>query len=135
MLLAIDDYVYVNRKGLYGRIVNKFKEGEETFYTVNFLWEFVEDADFEESQLVKLERPYFPKGTIVTGLKGCKRYIFTSDKAIMEVIDNGNDGRMLVKILQRKTRKYAVNTVHWVDPIWFKLARPRTNFYRGEKED
>ncbi len=26
-------------------------------------------------------------------------------------------------------------TFYTVDPIWFKLARPRTNFYRGEKED
>ena len=132
MSLAIGDYVYVPSLGVYGRIENI---GEETFYTVNFLWEFVEDADFEESQLVKLERPYFPKGTIVTGLKGAKKYNFTTDKAIMEVMDNLNDGRMLVKILKHKDRPHLLYKEHWVDSIWFKLARPRTNFYRGEKED
>ena len=134
MSLAIDDCVYVPSLRVYGRIED-IGEGEETFYTVEFPSSYTENKVFEESELVKLEKSYFPKGSIVTGLKGCKRYIFTSDKAIMEVIDNGNDGRMLVKILQRKTKNYAVNTVHRVDPIWFKLARPRTNFYRGEKED
>ena len=130
MLLAIDDYVYVNRKGLYGRIVNKFKEGEETFYTVTFLWEFVEDADFEEGQLVKLESFYFPKGSIVTGLKGAKNYNFTTDKAIMEVIDNENGGRILVKILQHKDMPSRVNSVHWVSSKWFKLVKPSSNFIR-----
>ena len=130
MLLAIDDYVYVNRKGLYGRIVNKFKEGEETFYTVTFSWDLVEDADFEESQLVKLERPYFPKGTIVTGLKGAKKYNFTTDKAIMEVMDNGNDGRMLVKILKHKDKPHLLYTEHWVDSRWFKLVKSPSNFVR-----
>ena len=130
MLLAIDDYVYVNRKGLYGRIVNKFKEGEETFYTVTFLWDFVEDADFEESQLVKLERPYFPKGTIVTGLKGAKKYNFTTDKAIMEVMDNGNDGRMLVKILEHSGSFRYVGTEHWVDSMWFECIKFPSNFIR-----
>ena len=130
MLLAIDDYVYVNRKGLYGRIVNKFKEGEETFYTVHFLWEFVEDADFEESQLVKLESPYFPKGTIVTGLKGVKKYNFTTDKAIMEVMNNGNDGRMLVKILEHSGSFRYVGTEHWVDSMWFECIKFPSNFIR-----
>ena len=130
MLLAIDDYVYVNRKGLYGRIVNKFKEGEETFYTVRIPWDCIEDKVFEGSELVKMENPYFPKGSIVTGLKGCKRYNFTSDKAIMEVIDNGNDGRMLVKILQHKTINYIVNTKHWVDFMWFHHVQSPSNFIR-----
>ena len=130
MLLAIDDYVYVNRKGLYGRIVNKFKEGEETFYTITFLWSFVEDKDFEESQLVKLDSPYFPKRSIVTGLKGVKKYNFTTDKAIMEVMNNGNDGRMLVKILEHSGNFSYVGTEHWVDSMWFRHVQPTSNFVR-----
>ena len=130
MLLAIDDYVYVNRKGLYGRIVNKFKEGEETFYTVEFPWEFIEDKDFEESQLVKLDSPYFPKRSIVTGLKGVKKYNFTTDKAIMEVMNNGNDGRMLVKILEHSGRPRHVGIEHWVDSMWFRHVQPTSNFIR-----
>ena len=134
MLLAIDDYVYVNRKGLYeglyGRIVNKFKEGEETFYTINFPWDFVEDKDFEESQLVKLDSPYFPKRSIVTGLKGAKKYNFTTDKAIMEVMNNENDGRMLVKILEHSVSFSYVGTEHWVDSMWFRHVQPTSNFVR-----
>ena len=130
MLLAIDDYVYVNRKGLYGRIVNKFKEGEETFYTVEFPWDFIEDKDFEESQLVKLDSPYFPKRSIVTGLKGVKKYNFTTDKAIMEVMNNGNDGRMLVKILEHSGNFSYVGTEHWVDSMWFRHFQPTSNFVR-----
>ena len=130
MLLAIDDYVYVNRKGLYGRIVNKFKEGEETFYTVSFSWEFIEDKVFEESNLVKLESPYFPKGSIITGLKGAKVYNFTNDKAIMEVIDNENVGRMLVKILKHSGSYRHVGTEHWVDPMWFRHVQTTSNFIR-----
>ena len=130
MLLAIDDCVYVNRKGLYGRIVNKFKEGEETFYTVEFPWDFIEDKDFEESQLVKLDSPYFPKRSIVTGLKGIKRYNFTTDKAIMEVMNNGNDGRMLVKILEHSVSFSYVGTDHWVDSMWFRHVQPTSNFVR-----
>ena len=134
MLLDIDDYVYVPSLGVYGRIENIW-EGEETFYTVMFLWCFTEDKDFEESNLVKLESPYFPKGSIITGLKGAKVYNFTNDKAIMEVIDNENVGRMLVKILKHKDKPYLLYEEYWVDSMWFKLVRPRTNFYRGEKGD
>ena len=130
MLLDIDDYVYVNRKGLYGRIVNKFKEGEETFYTITFPWNFIEDKDFEESQLVKLESLYFPKRSIVTGLKGVKKYNFTTDKAIMEVMNNGNDGRMLVKILEHSGSFRYVGTEHWVDSMWFLHVQPTSNFVR-----
>ena len=134
MLLDIDDYVYVPSLRVYGRI-ECIEEGEETFYTVEFPWSFIEDKDFEESQLVKLDSPYFQKRSIVTGLKGVKKYNFTTDKAIMEVIDNENGGRILVKILEHSGSFIFVGTEHWVDPIWFKLVRPRTNFYRGEKED
>ena len=131
MSLAIDDYVYVPSLGVYGRIENI---GEETFYTVEFPWRFTENEVFEESELVKLENSYFPEGSIITGLKGVKAYEFTTDKAVMEVLWVEGDS-MKVKILSHETRPRSVGFIYTVEPIWFKLARPRTNFYRGEKED
>ena len=131
MSLAIDDYVYVPSLGVYGRIENI---GEETFYTVEFPWSFTENEVFEESELVKLENSYFPEGSIITGLKGVKAYEFTTDKAVMEVLWVEGDS-MKVKILSHETRPRSVGFIYTVEPIWFKLARPRTNFYRGEKED
>ena len=133
MSLAIDDCVYVPSLRVYG-IIEDIGEGEETFYTVTFPWDFIEDMDFEESQLVKLDSPYFPKGSLVTGLKGAKMYNFTNDKAVMEVL-GVMEGEMKVKILSHETRPRSKGFIYTVDPIWFKLARPRTNFYRGEKED
>ena len=130
MSLAIDDYVYVNRKGLYGRIVNMFKEGEETFYTVKFPWDYMGDKGFEESQLVKLGSPYFPKGSLVKGLKGIKNYSFTTDKAIMEVINNENGGRILVKILQHEINPTVVGEIYWVDSMWFEYIKFPSNFAR-----
>ena len=129
MSLAIDDYVYVPSLGVYGRIENIW-EGEETFYTVMFLWCFTEDKDFEESNLVKLESPYFPKGSIITGLKGAKVYNFTNDKAILEVVDNANVGRILVKILKHSGSSRYVGTEHWVDPMWFRHVQTTSNFIR-----
>ena len=129
MLLDIDDYVYVPSLRVYGRIED-IGEGEETFYTVEFPWEFIQDKDFEESQLVKLDSPYFPKRSIVTGLKGVKKYNFTTDKAIMEVMNNGNDGRMLVKILEHSGSFRYVGTEHWVDSMWFLHVQPTSNFVR-----
>ena len=131
MSLAIDDYVYVPSLGVYGRIENI---GEETFYTVEFPWSFTENEVFEESELVKLENSYFPEGSIITGLKGVKAYEFTTDKAVMEVLWVEGDS-MKVKMLSHETRPSSVGFIYIVEPIWFKLARPRTNFYRGEKED
>ena len=130
MLLAIDDYVYVNRKGLYGRIVNKFKEGEETFYTVTFFWDFVEDKRFKGSQLTKLEELDFPKGSLVTGLKGAKIYNFTTDKVIMKVVAKKDGGRILVEIIQHEGMPSRVNSKHWVSSRWFKLVQPSSNFIR-----
>ena len=130
MVLGKDDYVYVPSLGMYGRIVNKFKEGEETFYTVSFSWDYIEDKVFEESQLVKLDSPYFPKGSLVTGIKGAKKYIFTTDRAIMEVIDNENVGRMLVKILKHSGNFSYVGTEHWVDSMWFRHVQTNSNFIR-----
>ena len=144
MSLAIGDYVYVHREGLYGRIKDIWEMeetflgvygrieniGEETFYTVEFPWRFTENEVFEESELVKLENSYFPKGTIVTGLKGAKKYNFTTDKAIMEVMDNVNDGRMIVKILKHKDKPHLLYKEHWVDSMWFECIKFPSNFIR-----
>ena len=70
------------------------------------------------------------KRSIVTGLKGVKRYNFTTDKAIMEVMDNVNDGRMLVKILEHSGSFNYVGTVHWVNSMWFRHVQPTSNFVR-----
>ena len=129
MTLSKDDYVYVPQLEKYGRIVDIYGR-EKTFYTITFPWDFVEDADFEESQLVKLGSPYFPKGSLVKGLKGAKHYSFTTDKAIMEVIDNENDGRMLVKILKHKSKHHILYTEHWVDSKWFECIKSPSNFVR-----
>ena len=129
MSLAIDDYVYVPSLGVYGRIVFIYGR-EETFYTVSFSWDIIEGRDFEESQLVKLDSPYFPEGSIITGLKGAKKYNFTTDKAIMEVMNNGNDGRMLVKILEHSGSFRYVGTEHWVDSMWFECIKFPSNFIR-----
>ena len=133
MSINVNDYVYVPSLGVYGRIEDIW-EREETVYNVEFPWCYTEDKVFEESNLVKLESPYFPKGSIVTGLKGAKMYNFTNDKAVMEVLGVKEDS-MDVKILSHETRLRYEGCIYTVDPIWFKLARPRTNFYRGEKED
>ena len=129
MVLGKDDYVYVPQLKKYGRIVDIYGS-EETLYTVSFPWDFIEDTDFEESDLVKMENPYFPKGSIVTGLKGARAYNFTTDKAIMEVIDNENGGRILVKILQHEDRPSRVNSEHWVDSRWFECIKFPSNFVR-----
>lgn len=129
MILGKDDYVYVPQLEKYGRIVDIYGR-EETFYTVTFLWDFVEDTDFEESQLVKLDSLYFPKGSLVKGLKGAKMYNFTTDKATMEVMDNKNDGRMLVKILKHKNKPYFLYTEFWVDSMWFEFIKFPSNFIR-----
>ena len=129
MILGKDDYVYVPQLEKYGRIVDIYGR-EETFYTVTFLWDFVEDTDFEESQLVKLEVPDFKVGDIVTRLKGADAYVVTTDKAVMKVMLVREES-MTVKILNHGTRPGCKGSLYTVDPIWFKLARPRTNFYRG----
>lgn len=129
MILSKDDYVYVPQLEKYGRIVDIYVR-EKTFYTITFPWDFVEDTDFEESQLVKLGSPYFPKRSLVKGLKGIKHYNFTTDKAIMEVIDNGNGGRILVKILKHEDSPLRVNSEHWVDSRWFECIKILSNFVR-----
>ena len=129
MVLGKYDYVYVPQLKKYGRIVDIYGR-EETFYSVTFSWCFIEDTDFLESQLVKLESPYFPKGSLVTGIKGAKKYNFTTDKAIMEVIDHDDEGRILVIILKRSSYPRHVGTEHWVDSMWFRLFQSPSNFIR-----
>ena len=129
MLLAINDCVYVPQLKKYGRIVDIYGR-EETFYGVTFSWYLIEDTDFLESQLVKLESPYFPKGSLVTGIKGAKKYNFTTDKAIMEVIDHDDEGGILVKILKHSSDPRHVGTEHWVDSMWFHLVQSPSNFIR-----
>ena len=133
MALNKNDCVYVPSLRVYG-IIEDIGEGEETFYTVTFPWDLIEDTDFLISYLVKLEVPDFKEGDIVTGLKGAKAYVVTTDKAIMEVLGVKEDS-MEVKILSHETRPRGIGSYYTVAPIWFKLVRPRTNFYRGEKED
>lgn len=134
MILVEDYYVYVPRLDKYGRVVEMF-EREDIFYKVTFPWDFVNDREFLASDLVKLESTFFQIGEKVTGLKRAKRYNYTTEKAIMEVIDRDNNGKILVKILQHKDKPHIVGAEHWVDSIWFKLVRHRTNFCRGEKEN
>ena len=129
MILNKDDYVYVPQLEKYGRIEDIYVR-EKTFYTITFPWDFVEDTDFEESQLVKLGSPYFPKRSLVKGLKGIKHYNFTTDKAIMEVIDNGDGGKILVKILKHEDSPLRVNSEHWVDSRWFECIKLLSNFVR-----
>ena len=129
MSLAIDDCVYVPSLRVYG-IIEDIGEGEETFYTVTFPWDFIEDKDFLISYLVKLESPYFPKGSIITGLKGARAYKFTTDKAIMEVINNGDGRRILVKVLQHSGGFRHVGEVYWVNPMWFHHVQSPSNFRR-----
>ena len=129
--MRVGDYVYVHREGLYGRIENI---REETFYTVKLQGNSTENKVFEGSELVKLEVPDFKEGDKVTGLKGANTYTVTTEKAIMEVLWV-KEGSIKVKILSHETRPWAKGSAYVVNPVWFKLARPRTNFYRGKKED
>ena len=128
MALNKNDCVYISSRGVYGRISVICKIVGEVFYEVDY------NGIFSESELVKLEVPNFKAGDIVTGLKGADAYVVTTDKAVMEVLWV-REKSMEVKILSHETRPHCIGSLYTVDPIWFKLARPRTNFYRGEKED
>ena len=83
---------------------------------------------------MKVDETRFERGDIVTGLKGADAYVVTTDKAVMEVLWVREES-MKVKILSHETRPHCIGLLYTVDHVWFKLARPRTNFYRGEKED
>lgn len=134
MALNKNDCVYISSRGVYGRISVICKIMGDVFYEVDYNGIFSEKHFFEESELVKLEVPNFKAGDIVTGLKGADAYVVTTDKAVMEVLWVREES-MKVKILSHGTIPHSKGSLYPVDPIWFKLARPRTNFYRGEKED
>ena len=134
MALNKNDCVYISSIGVYGRISVICKIMGEVFYEVDYNGIFSEKHFFEESELVKLEVPNFKAGDIVTGLKGADAYVVTTDKAVMKVMLVREES-MTVKILNHGTRPGCKGSLYTVDPIWFKLVIPRTNFYRGEKED
>ena len=129
MSLYLNDYVYVPYLNKYGKIVD-ILEGEDILYTVTFPWDFGEDKSFKGSQFVKLEELDFPLGSIVTGLKGAKKYNFTTDKAIMKVVAKKDGERILVEIIQHEDMPSRVNSIHWVSSRWFKLVQPSSNFTR-----
>ena len=134
MTINTGDYVYIPIRGVYGRVTDNLRDIGGSGYLVTFRDSFRSREIFEESRLVKLEVPDFKEGDIVTGLKGANTYVVTTDKAVMEVLWVREES-MKVKILSHGTRPHRKGSLYTVDPIWFKLARPRTNFYRGEKED
>ena len=134
MALNKNDCVYISSRGVYGRISVICKIMGEVFYEVDYNGIFSKKYFFGESELVKLEVPNFKAGDIVTGLKGANAYVVTTDKAVMEVLWVREES-MKVKILSHETRPHCIGLLYTVDHVWFKLARPRTNFYRGEKED
>ena len=134
MVLAINDCVYIPSRGVYGKVDDICNELKDVYYEITINGTCHEKALFVEDELVKLEVPNFKEGDIVTGLKGADAYVVTTDKAVMKVLLVTEES-MKVKILSHETRPHCKSSLYSVDPIWFKLARPRTNFYRGEKED
>ena len=133
MTINKGDYVYIPIRGVYGRVTDNLRDIGGSGYLVTFRDSFRSREIFEESRLVKLEVPDFKEGDIVTGLKGADAYVVTTDKAVMEVLWITEES-MRVKILNHETRPDCKCYLYAVNPIWFKLVRPRTNFYRGEKE-
>ena len=133
MTINTGDYVYIPIRGVYGRVTDNLRDIGGSGYLVTFRDSFRSREIFEESRLVKLEVPDFKEGDIVTGLKGADAYVVTTDKAVMEVLWITEES-MRVKILNHETRPDCKCYLYAVNPIWFKLVRPRTNFYRGEKE-
>ena len=134
MSINTNDYVYVPSRGVYGRVDDISKVLSDVYYKVTINGTCYEKALLYEDELVKLEVPDFKEGDIVTGLKGADAYLMTTDKAVMEVLWV-MEGEMKVKILNHETMLGCKGSTYVVNPVWFKLARPRTNFYRGEKED
>ena len=134
MSINTNDYVYVPSRGVYGRVDDISKVLSDVYYKVTINGTCYEKALLYEDELVKLEVPDFKEGDKVTGLKGADAYVMTTDKAVMEVLWV-IEREMRVKILNHETRSGCKGSTYVVNPVWFKLARPRTNFYRGEKED
>ena len=134
MSINVNDYVYIPSRKVYGKVDDICNVLKDIYYEITINGTCYEKVLLDEDELVKLEVPNFRERDIVTGLKGANTYVVTTDKAVMEVLWVREDS-MRVKILYHETRPSSKGYAYTVNPIWFKLARPRTNFYRGEKED
>ena len=134
MSINVNDYVYIPSRKVYGKVDDICNVLKDVYYEITINGTRYEKALFVEDELVKLEVPDFKEGDIVTGLKGVDAYVVTTDKAVMEVLWVREES-MKIKILSHGTRPNSKGSLYTVDPIWFKLARPRTNFYRGGEED
>ena len=134
MAINVNDYVYIPSRKVYGKVDDIYNVLKDVYYEITINGTCHEKALLGEDELVKLEVPNFRERDIVTGLKGVDAYVVTTDKAVMEVLWVREDS-MRVKILYHETRPSSKGYAYTVDPILFKLARHRTNFYRGEKED
>ena len=133
MTINVNDYVYIPSRKVYGKVDDICNVLKDIYYEITINGNCYEKIILDEDELVKLEVPDFKEGDIVTGLKGADAYLVTTDKAVMEVLLITEES-MRVKILNHETRPDCKWYLYAVNPIWFKLARPRTNFYRGEKE-
>ena len=134
MSINVNDYVYIPSRKVYGKVDDICNVLKDVYYEITINGTCYEKALFVEDELVKLEVPDFKEGDIVTGLKGVDAYVVTTDKAVMEVLWITEES-MRVKILNHETSPDCKCYLYVVNPIWFKLVRPRTNFYRGEKGD
>ena len=134
MSINVNDYVYIPSGKVYGKVDDICNVLKDVYYEITIKGTCHEKALLYEDELVKLEKPNFKAGDIVTGLKGADAYVVTTDKAVMEVLWITEES-MKVKILNHETSPDCKCYLYDVNPIWFKLVRPRTNFYRGEKGD
>ena len=134
MTIKINDYVYIPSKGLYGKVRDIFGDIESTEYLVSFICSSYNKELFCTDDLIKLEAPNFKEGDIVTGRKGVNVYGVTTEHAIMEVL-RADEKSMEVKLLSHDIALCLSPSSYTVAPIFFELVRPRTNFYRGVKED
>lgn len=133
MSINVNDYVYIPSRKVYGKVDDICNVLKDIYYEITINGTCYEKVLLDEDELVKLEVPNFRERDIVTGLKGADDYVVTTDKAVMEVLWV-RENSMRVKILYHETMPSSKGYVYTVNPIWFKLVRPRTNFYRGEKE-
>ena len=133
MSINVNDYVYIPSRKVYGKVDDICNVLKDIYYEITINGTCYEKVLLDEDELVKLEEPNFKEGDIVTGLKGADDYVVTTDKAVMEVLWV-RENSMRVKILYHETMPSSKGSVYTVNPILFKLVRPRTNFYRGEKE-
>ena len=133
MTINVNDYVYIPSGKVYGKVDDICNVLKDIYYEITINGNCNEKILLDEDELVKLEVPDFKEGDIVTGLKGADAYLVTTDKAVMEVMLITEES-MRVRILNHETRPDCKWSLYAVNPIWFKLARPRTNFYRGGKE-